>query len=64
MSKENPTQEEKHTLLDGKLHVYRRKNSSHWQCSTYLGGRNHRATTKEDNLAVAMYSRMRPANPS
>jgi integrase len=45
--------DEKHTLLDGKLHVYKRSNSSHWQCSTYLGGRNHRATTKEDNLAMA-----------
>ena len=45
--------DEKHTLLDGKLHVYRRQNSRFWQCSTYLGGRNHRATTKEDNLALA-----------
>ncbi|MFY9459775.1 MAG: hypothetical protein WAP57_08485 [Aquabacterium commune] len=44
---------EKHTLLDGKLHVYRRKNSGRWQCSTYLGGRNHRATTGEDALALA-----------
>jgi len=44
---------EKVTLLDGKVHVYKRKNSSHWQCSTYLGGRNHRVSTKEDNLALA-----------
>lgn len=44
---------EKHTLMDGKLHVYRRENSRFWQCSTYLGGRNHRETTKEDNLVLA-----------
>jgi hypothetical protein len=28
----------KHSLMDGKLHVYRRENSSQWQCSTYLAG--------------------------
>lgn len=54
MSSETEATSEKHTLLDGKLHVYKRKNSNHWQCSTYLGGRNHRATTKEENLALAM----------
>jgi integrase len=41
------------TLMEGRLHLYRRENSRYWQCSTYLGGRNHRATTKEENLAVA-----------
>lgn len=44
---------EKHTLMDGRLHVYRRENSRYWQCSTYLGRRNHRETTKEENLAAA-----------
>ncbi len=44
---------EKHTLMDGKLHVYRRENSRYWQCSTYLGGRNHRETTKEETLVLA-----------
>jgi hypothetical protein len=39
-----------HDLIDGKLHVYRRENSRHWQCSSYLAGRNHRATTRTDNL--------------
>lgn len=42
-----------HTLMDGKLHVYRRDNSRFWQCSTYLGGRNHRTTTKEESLVQA-----------
>jgi hypothetical protein len=34
-----PTQSVK--LMDGKLHFYRRENSPYWQCSTFLGGRNH-----------------------
>ena len=46
--------EEQHTLLDGKVHVYRRANSRYWQCSTYLGSRNHRQSTREENLAAAM----------
>jgi len=45
--------DEKHTLMDGKVHVYRRENSSLWQCSVYLGGRNHRASTGQDNLVLA-----------
>jgi len=42
-----------YALMDGALHVYRRENSRFWQCSTYLGSRNHRQTTKEMNLAAA-----------
>jgi integrase len=44
---------EQHELMGGKLHVYRRENSSNWQCSTYLAGKNWRASTKEDSLARA-----------
>lgn len=44
---------ESHLLMDGALHVYRRENSRFWQCSTYLGSRNHRQTTKEESLAAA-----------
>jgi len=44
---------EKHVLMGGKLHVYRREDSGAWQCSTYLGGKNWRVTTKEDSLARA-----------
>jgi hypothetical protein len=44
---------ESHLLMDGALHVYRRENSRFWQCSTYLGSRNHRQTTKEVSLAAA-----------
>jgi integrase len=42
-----------HTLIDGKLHVYRRENSRFWQCSSYLAGRNHRNSTKTDSLERA-----------
>ena len=44
---------ESHLLMDGALHVYRRENSRYWQCSTYLGCRYHRQTTKEASLAAA-----------
>jgi integrase len=42
-----------HTILGGKVHVYKRPNSSCWQCSTYLGGKNRRRSTKEDSLSRA-----------
>src|SRR5271169_4563551 len=44
---------ETHTILGGKVHVYRRPRSSHWQCSTYLAGKNRRRSTKEDSLSKA-----------
>ena len=44
---------EKHTILGGKVHVYRRDNSSRWQCATYLAGKNRRVSTKEESLAKA-----------
>lgn len=42
-----------HVLMGGKLHVYKRENSDHWQCSTYLSGKNRRVSTKEESLAKA-----------
>jgi Phage integrase, N-terminal SAM-like domain len=39
-----------HELMGVKLHVYMRENSRYWQCSTYLGGRNHRKSTNEESL--------------
>jgi integrase len=44
---------QKHSLMGGKLHVYKRPGSSHWQCSTYLNGRNWRNSTKEESLSHA-----------
>ena len=45
---------ETHSLMDGKVHVYRRENSRLWQCSTYINGRNYRKSTKHESLALAM----------
>ena len=44
---------EHHTLMGGRLHVYKRDNSRYWQCSTFLNGKNRRTTTKEESLAHA-----------
>src|SRR3984893_13458228 len=44
---------EHHDLMGGKLHLYKRENSRHWQCSAYLGGKNRRMTTKEESLSHA-----------
>lgn len=44
---------EKHSILGGKVHVYKRNESPIWQCSVYLAGKNHRVSTKEDSLAKA-----------
>ncbi len=44
---------EHHTLLGGKLHIYRRPHSSKWQCAAFLNGKNWRISTKEDSLAQA-----------
>lgn len=44
---------EVHELMGGELRVYRRENSSFWQCSTFLNGKNYRKSTKEDSLSRA-----------
>ena len=44
---------EHHTILGGKVHVYKRPNSSLWQCSSYFAGKNRRTSTKEDSLSKA-----------
>jgi integrase len=45
--------EAKHVLMGGKLHVYKRENSSYWQCAAFVNGRNHRKSTKEESLVKA-----------
>jgi integrase len=41
------------SLMDGRLHLYRRPNSRYWQCSTYLIGRNFRISTKQESIPLA-----------
>lgn len=42
-----------HTLMGGKLRVYKRPESAVWQCSTFLNGRNWRRSTREESLSLA-----------
>ncbi|MGH1403818.1 MAG: hypothetical protein ACRBDL_06205 [Alphaproteobacteria bacterium] len=44
---------EHHTILGGKVHVFRRPRSRYWQCSSYIQGKNRRKSTKEDSLSLA-----------
>lgn len=44
---------ERHTLLDGRVHLYQRAGSQKWQCSTSIDGKEHRSSTREDVLAHA-----------
>lgn len=50
----NPeTNTETHTVMDGKVQLYKRGESRFWQCSTYMDGQNHRTSTKEETLTMA-----------
>lgn len=40
-------------LLGGKLQLYQRSNSRFWQCSASVGGKQWRATTKQENVNLA-----------
>jgi integrase len=44
---------ESHQIMGGKVHLYRRGDGDHWHCSTFLKGKNHRKTTKQDSLSLA-----------
>lgn len=39
--------------MGGKVHLYHRETGKTWYCSTYLEGKNRRASTKETSLAKA-----------
>lgn len=45
---------QKHSILDDKVHVYKRPGSRFWQCSTFMNSTNHRVSTKEENLNLAI----------
>jgi hypothetical protein len=44
---------EQHTILGGKVYIYKRPTSTFWQCSSYFAGKNRRVSTKEESLAKA-----------
>jgi len=43
-----------HTIMDGRVHLYRREGSRFWQCAVFLTGRNYRQTTRQENIAYAI----------
>jgi integrase len=43
----------RHEILGGKVQLYRRPGGRFWQCSTSIGGEQHRATTKKEELSQA-----------
>lgn len=44
---------ESHSLVGGKVQIYRRPNSRFWQCSASVGGKQRRTSTKEESLSLA-----------
>jgi integrase len=44
---------ESHSLVGGKVQIYRRENSRFWQCSASVGGKQRRTSTKEESLTLA-----------
>ncbi|AXK79545.1 site-specific integrase [Pseudolabrys taiwanensis] len=43
----------RHTILGGKVHLYKRPDARFWQCSTTVGGVRFRDSTKKDELSQA-----------
>lgn len=52
---QSPQTPQKHPVLGGKVHVYKRKGSNCWQCAAYVRGYNYRASTKETYLHEAIH---------
>lgn len=43
----------RHEILGGKVQVYKREETRHWQCSASINGRQLRTTTKQESLEQA-----------
>ena len=44
---------ETHTILNGKVRIYKRESGKNWFCATFLEGKNRRVSTKEESLSRA-----------
>lgn len=44
---------EAHSILGGKVRLYKRPKNKAWQCSTYLEGKEWRASSRLESLAQA-----------
>ena len=49
----NATDMERYDLLDGRLYVFKRPRSRFWQCGTFLHGKKHRESTKQESFGHA-----------
>lgn len=43
----------RHEILGGKVQLYKRPDGPYWQCSTSIGGKQYRATTKKEGIREA-----------
>lgn len=44
----------KHEIMGGHVHLYKRTpDAKYWQCATFVNGRNHRVSTKQEGIAQA-----------
>lgn len=43
----------RHEILGGKVQLYKRPDGRFWQCSTSIGGKQHRSSTKKEELSQA-----------
>jgi integrase len=43
----------RHEILGGKVQLYKRPSGRFWQCSTSIGGQQHRTTTKKEGIGEA-----------
>ncbi|MCR6736585.1 MAG: site-specific integrase [Afipia sp.] len=43
----------RHEILGGKVQLYKRPDARYWQCSTSIGGKQHRSSTKKEELSQA-----------
>lgn len=53
MSDLQETHSENHPILGGKVNVYKRPESSYWQCIAFIDGKRWRHSLKEDSLSRA-----------
>lgn len=44
---------QRHEILGGKVQLYRRVDAGNWHCSTSLGGKQRRTSTRVDSLSLA-----------
>jgi len=43
----------RHTIFDGRVHVFKRPQSRYWQCETFLNDKKLRSSTREESLSKA-----------